>query len=87
MNTNNIDNLLKEAEKAIEIVPLALCHNCAEVRIGYADNKRSDLLPLLFAEKWAFKEVPNGENRSYKWLCPECKEFFATTPLPVKDYD
>jgi hypothetical protein len=72
---------------AIEMAPLVLCYNCATAQFGYPKDLRSDLLNVLIELGWDFKKVQIGEAELYKWLCQECKEFFATTPLPVNDYD
>lgn len=87
MKINDNDNLLKESKRtmilelggydAIEMAPLVLCYNCATAQFGYPKDLRSDLLNMLIELGWDFKKVQIGEAELYKWLCPECKEFFA----------
>lgn len=87
MKINDNNSLLKESKRtmilelggydAIEMVPLVLCNNCATAQFGYPKDLRSDLLNVLIELGWDFKKVQIGEAELYKWLCPECKEFFA----------
>lgn len=86
MKINDNNSLLKESKRtmilelggydAIEMAPLVLCYNCATAQFGYPKDLRSDLLNVLIELGWDFKKVQNGESRSSKWLCAECKEFF-----------